>query len=150
MRCIARPRVPGPASSFTGAGSSGRRCRGRGVVVDMCFLAVLFLLVVVLAVVMTMSERIVVMRVRVPVRAVLPGVKRVIGVVVRDVVMIVAVGPRRVRMLRLLTFALRALRPGAGRFNLHRQTLALLPAHYRQAAVLFSSAQSVPRGHVTR
>ena len=91
--------------------SSVGRVGWRSVIVDVRFLAVLGFLLV-LAVVVAVGQRVVVVLVGVPVGAVLPLVERVIGVVVGDVVVIVAVGTRRVGVLGLLALPLGALGRG--------------------------------------
>jgi hypothetical protein len=67
----------------------------------------------------TVDERVVVVLVCVPVIAVLPGVERIVGMMVRDMKVIVSMNPGGVGMLRLFTLALGVLGPPAGsRFHL--------------------------------
>ena len=68
----------------------------------------LFLL---LRIVVAVDEHVVVVLVRVPERAVLPLAQRVVGVVVRDVIVVVGVSSGGVGMLGLLALALCVLGP---------------------------------------
>ena len=73
------------------------------------FLAVLGLLLL-LAEIVTVGQAIVVVLVGVPVSAVVPRVQRIVRVVMRDVVMVVAVRASRVRVLGLFALVLGSLR----------------------------------------
>ena len=84
-----------------------------------CTLPVL-LLFVLHAVIVAVSERVVVVLVRVPVAPMLPLVQGVIGMVVGDVVMVVSMCSRRVGVLRLATFAFRNLANCSSGLRLHR------------------------------
>ena len=85
-----------------------RRTVRRGVVVNVSLLCVTLLLIA-LAVVMAVNKPAVIVLVRVPIRAMLPLVHRIIRVVMRDVVVVVRVRYRRVFMFRLIAFALGSL-----------------------------------------
>ena len=88
-------------------------------IVYVCALPVL-LLFVLHAVIVAVSERVVVVLVRVPVAPMLPLVQGVIGMVVGDVVMVVSMRSRRVGVLRLTAFALRNLANCSSGLRLHR------------------------------
>src|SRR5215469_14422274 len=84
-----------------------------GVVVVVRLFAVLVVLVL-LAVVMAVSERVVVVLVRVPVSAMLPLAEHAATMVMSHVVVIMGVRCRGMRMRRCTPLALRALRPRIG------------------------------------
>ena len=85
-----------------------------GVVVVMRLFAVLVLLVL-LAVIVAVGERVVVVLVRVPVSAMLPFAEHAATMVMSYVVVIMGVRCRRMSVCRRTPLALRALRPWAGR-----------------------------------
>ena len=97
-------------------------------IVYVCALPVL-LLFVLHAVIVAVSERVVVVLERVPVAPMLPLVQGVIGVVVGDVVMVVSMYSRRVGVLRLTTFAF-------GNLAIHCDALARPDANEKTGADL--------------
>ena len=77
-------------------------------IVHVRFLAVLGLFLL-LRVVMAVHKKVVIMVVRVPVRAVLPLVQRIARVVMRHVIVVVRMARLRMRVLGLMALAVRPL-----------------------------------------
>src|SRR5438105_6764692 len=97
------------ASSRCNGKRLGARRSWGGVVVNVALLRVLSFLLV-LRVVVAVGQPHVVVLVRVPVLAVLPLVQRIVGVAMRDVVVIVGMRHSAVRVLGLLSLTLGELR----------------------------------------
>jgi hypothetical protein len=96
---------------------------------DVRFLVVVALFVI-LAVVVAVGERVVIMLMSMPVGPVIPLSQRITTMVVRDVVVVVAMGASRVRVLRLAAFAFGSLYShDCAPFPLPRLTMRM-PPHF--------------------
>jgi hypothetical protein len=98
-------------------------------VVDMRFLVVVALFVV-LAVVVAVGQRVVIVFMSMPEGPMIPLSQRITAMVVRDVVVVVAMSARRVRVLGLAAFAFGALHShGAAPFSIPVAHIRL-PSHF--------------------
>ena len=143
------PRPKGCAISTPGLATrdafnaSGGGLGRRGVIVDVRFFAVLLLLVLAREVV-TVHERVVVVRVGVPVGAVLPLVERVVRVMVRHVIVVMRVCHARVLMLWLVALTLSTLCNAAAWLRLHCGLLCLTPSNRLTVGPEKRDAECVP------